>query len=83
MGGGGSPKSRHKEQSLLIYDSEKGGGVKKWQNFAGVIYGRPLTVIEGEEADEFHLFLFSHAIYRHMCFAVAHRVTRQCRSEVL
>ena len=40
-GGRGSPKSRQKEQNLLICDSDKGGGGK--QNFADVFYGSHLT----------------------------------------
>ena len=45
MGGGGSPKSRQKEQNQLIFDSEKGLGevVKKFEKFADVIYGSPLN----------------------------------------
>ena len=44
MGGAGSPKSRRKEQNQLICDSDKrGGGVKKSEKFADVIYGSPLT----------------------------------------
>ena len=42
MGGGGSPKSRQKEQNQLICDSDRGGGVKKSENFADVIYGSPV-----------------------------------------
>ena len=41
-GGGGSPKSRKKEQNQLMCYSDKGGGVKKYENFADVIYGSPL-----------------------------------------
>ena len=40
-GGGGSPKSRQKEQNQLIYVRDKGGGGKKTENFADVIYGSP------------------------------------------
>ena len=44
MGGGGSPKSRQKEQNQLLCDSDKGGeGVKKSLNFADVINESPLT----------------------------------------
>ena len=38
---GGSPKSRRREQNLLICDSNKGGGGQKSDNFADVIYGSP------------------------------------------
>ena len=38
-GGGGSPKSRQKEQHQLICDSDRGEGVKKSENFADAIYG--------------------------------------------
>ena len=41
-GGRGSPKNRQKEQSQLIFDSDK-GGVKKSENFVDVIYGSPLS----------------------------------------
>ena len=45
-GGGGSPKSRQKDQNQLICDSDKGGeGVKKSKNFADVIYGSPLRSV--------------------------------------
>ena len=37
VGGGGSPKSRQKEQNPLICDSDKGEGVKKSEKFADVI----------------------------------------------
>ena len=39
--GGGSPKSRQKEQNQLIFDRDKGEGVKKSEKFADVIYGSP------------------------------------------
>ena len=46
MGGGkGSPKNKQKEQNQLICDSDKGGGVKKSENYADVIYGSPRTVL--------------------------------------
>ena len=44
MGGGGSPKSRQKEQNQLICDSDKGGGVIKSENFADVTYGSSLIL---------------------------------------
>ena len=40
----GSPKSRRKERNQLICDSEEGGGVKKSETFAVVIYGSPLIL---------------------------------------
>ena len=41
-----SPKSRRKEQNQLICDSDKGGGgVKKSEYFADVIYGSPLRTL--------------------------------------
>ena len=41
-GGKGFPKSRQKEQNQLIFDSDKGEGVKKSEDSADVIYGSPL-----------------------------------------
>ena len=41
----GSPKSRRKEQNQLICDSDKGGGVKKSEHFADIIYGSILRLI--------------------------------------
>ena len=41
-GEGGSPKSRQKEQNQLIFDSDKGEGVKKSEDSADVIYRSPL-----------------------------------------
>ena len=42
-GGGGSPKSRQKEQNQLISVCDKGEGVQKYDSFADVIYGSPLV----------------------------------------
>ena len=43
--GGGSPKSLRKEHNQQISVRDKGGGVKKSDNFAFVIYGSPLTLL--------------------------------------
>ena len=40
--GEGVPKGRRNEQNQLICDSDRGEGVKKYENFADVIYGTPL-----------------------------------------
>ena len=48
LGGGrgvGPQKAEEKEQNQLICDSYLGGGVKKSEHFADVIYGRPLCLL--------------------------------------
>ena len=42
VGGGGSPKSRWKEQGCMNYVCDKGEGVNKSENVADVIYGSAL-----------------------------------------
>ena len=54
-GGRGSQKSRRKEQSQLICDSDKGVGAKKSENFADVIYGSPRE------------FTYVHMLHEHIC----------------
>ena len=50
---GGSPKNRQKEQNQRIFDSDRGEGVKKFENFADVIYGSPLTKRTEASSSEF------------------------------
>ena len=44
-GGRGVPKKQTKKQNQLICDRNRGGGIKKSENFADVIYGSPLVKI--------------------------------------